>query len=130
MRGASPGRSLSREAQRLAAEQADAERLAADLADVQFNALTVPYISNIDGQWHDDADPETIRDNLVRQVVGAVRWRESISLMLERGIERFWHVGPGRANLTHVKRQARRAPMATLDDEGQFREILNELEAQ
>ena len=57
-----------------------------------------------------------------------MRWRESISLMLERGVERFWHVGPGRANLTHVKRQARKAPMATLDNEAQFREILGELE--
>lgn len=108
--------------------QPAAERLAVDLAAVDFSALAAPYISNIDAQWHVTASPETIRENLVRQVVGAVRWRESISLMLERGIERFWHVGPGRSNLTHVKRQARRAPMATLDDEKEFRAILTELE--
>jgi len=105
-----------------------AAQLAADLATIEVGPLTVPYISNIDAKWHDDASPDVIRDNLVRQVVGAVRWRSSISLMLERGVERFWHVGPGRANLTHVKRQARKAPMATLDNEAQFRDILGELE--
>jgi len=105
-----------------------AAQLAEDIAAVKVSPLNVPYISNIDAQWHTDASPETIRDNLIKQVIGAVRWRESISLMLERGIERFWHVGPGRANLTHVKRQARRTPTATLDNEDQFRAILDELE--
>ncbi len=47
--------------------------------------------------------------------------------MLERGIERFWHLGPGRANLTHVKRQARRAPMGSLDEERDLEAILAEL---
>ncbi len=104
-----------------------ADRLAADLADVRFDALRFPYVANVDATWVDSATPDELRDRLVRQVVGAVRWRESIALMLERGIERFWHLGPGRANLTHVKRQARRAPMGSLDEERDLEAILAEL---
>lgn len=109
--------------------QPAADRLAPVLAAVDFADLAVPYIANIDAQWHDRSTPAEIRDRLERQVVGAVRWRESISLMLERGVERFWHLGPGRSNLTHVKRQARRAPSASLDRVQDLEKILAELEA-
>ena len=106
-----------------------AERLAADLADVAFRPLGVPYVANVDATWVEAATADDIRDRLVRQVVGAVRWRESIALMLDRGVERFWHLGPGRANLTHVKRQARRAPMASLDTERDLEAVLAEVGA-
>lgn len=104
-----------------------ARALAEDLAGIEFSPLRTPYVANVDAAWLEVATPEQIRDRLVRQVVGAVRWRESIALMLEQGVERFWHVGPGRANLTHVKRQARRAPMATLDDPDQLAKVLEEI---
>ncbi len=104
-----------------------AAQLAADLASVPIAPLSVPYIDNVDAEWHDAATPDEIRARLTRQVVGAVRWRQSLALMLERGITRFWHVGPGRSNLTHVKRQARRAPMASTDRAEDFDAILSEI---
>lgn len=106
-----------------------ADRLAADLADVRFDPLRLPYISNVDAAWVEHADAATLRDALVRQVTGAVRWRESLELMLARGIERFWHLGPGRVNLGHVKRLARRAPMASLDEPAELADVLAALDA-
>lgn len=109
-----------------------AEKLAADLAEVDFGALSLPYITNVDAAWIEPGgagdDPAAIRDALVRQVVGAVRFSETIGQMLERGIERFWHVGPGRSNLSFVKQQARRVPMASLDRDDDLAAILTELE--
>lgn len=105
-----------------------AERLAVDLAAVDFAPLRCPYVPNVDASWVAAADAETIRDRLVRQVVAPVRWAETIALMLDRGVERFWHLGPGRSNLTHVKRQARRAATATLDDPAELSRLLAELE--
>ncbi len=109
-----------------------AEKLAADLARVDFGALATPYITNVDAAWISPGDagddPAAMRDALVRQVVGAVRFSESITLMLERGIERFWHVGPGRSNLSFVKQQARRVPMASLDREDDLAAIMAEIE--
>jgi [acyl-carrier-protein] S-malonyltransferase len=106
-----------------------AERLAADLEGVEIGPLRHPYVANVDAEWVTASTPGEVRDRLVRQVTGAVRWRESIAAMLAAGVERFWHLGPGRANLTHVKRQARRAPMGTLDGEKDLNAILAELEA-
>lgn len=84
--------------------------------NVKLGALTVPYICNVDAQWIDTAAPEMIRHNLVRQVVSPVRWEESIALMMSKGVERFWHLGPGRSNLTHVKKQNRKANVMSFDD--------------
>lgn len=106
-----------------------AEKLAVDLSDVRFGPLGLPYINNVDAAWVEAAEPDALRDALVRQVVGAVRWQETIALMLEQGVERFLHVGPGRANLGHVKRQARRAKMASVDEPGDLDALLAELDA-
>ena len=102
--------------------------LKSDIEKTQFEPLTIPYVCNVDAQWHDEASAKEIRERLVRQVEAPVQWSQSISLMIERGIERVWHLGPGRANLSHVKRQARRMPMGTVDDEASLAEILNDLE--
>jgi [acyl-carrier-protein] S-malonyltransferase len=92
----------------------------------------VPYIRNIDAAWttgdSPEASPEAIRASLVRQVVAPVQWRQSIALMLAQGIDRFWHLGPGRANLSHVKRQARRASLGGFDTPADLEIILKTLD--
>jgi [acyl-carrier-protein] S-malonyltransferase len=40
-------------------------------------------------------EPEDIRENLARQVMGVVRWEESMRLMLSKGVKHFVEVGPG-----------------------------------
>ncbi len=105
-----------------------AAALAKDLEAVEFGPLHCPYVSNVDAEWIDESSPQAIRDRLVRQVTGVVRWSQSIALMFEHGVERFWHLGPGRANLTHVKRQHRRTPTASMDTPADIAKILKELE--
>jgi hypothetical protein len=43
-------------------------------------------------------------------------------------VERFWHIGPGRTNLSHVKQQSRKVTAATLDDPKTFEQIIADLE--
>jgi [acyl-carrier-protein] S-malonyltransferase len=102
-----------------------AERLAVDLAAVEIAPLRVPYVPNVDPRWSDDA--AAVRERLIRQVTEPVRWSETIALMLSGGVERFWHLGPGRSNLTHVKRQARRAAMASADEPKELDAMLAEI---
>ena len=64
-----------------------ADGLADVLADIKVSPLRVPYISNIDAKWHTNATPEDIKQNLIGQVVTPVRWSESISLMIDKGID-------------------------------------------
>lgn len=93
-----------------------ADRLAALLATVDFGPLSCPYLPNVSAVQVDRAAPDELRRALFEQVTAPVRWRQTIAALLADGVERFWHVGPGRAGVTHVKAQARKALKESLDD--------------
>ena len=105
-----------------------AVELEAALSAVQMRTATLDYVANVDASWLVAAAPDAVRARLVAQVVGAVRWRQSLEQMIERGIERFWHLGPGRSNLTHVKRLARRAQVASFDEASDLDGLLRALD--
>ena len=107
-----------------------AVELARELSRVEVGPLSLPYVPNVDACWTETAISVHIRDRLVRQVVGTVRWAESIACMIDHGVERFWHLGPGRSNLSHVKRQARRAPVASFDDAKELTKLLAALDGE
>jgi [acyl-carrier-protein] S-malonyltransferase len=62
----------------------------------------VPVMSNVTARPHGDA--EAIRSNLVRQITGEVRWRESIEWLAEQGVDRFVELGPGKVLSGLVRR--------------------------
>ena len=70
------------------------DRLAADLQALQFQNPTVPVVSNIDAALVSDA--ESSRDALIRQVTGAVKWEQSMRLLIASGVQTFVEVGPGK----------------------------------
>jgi [acyl-carrier-protein] S-malonyltransferase len=55
------------------------------------------------------SDPEQLRDGLVRQIPGAVRWEAITALLLEQGVTSFFELGPGKVLAGLVKRQAKEA---------------------
>lgn len=83
------------------------ERLKAALNEARISRPTIPVISNVDAQPHDD--PEEIRELLVRQVVSPVRWEDSMRWLLEHGFDQFYEVGPGRVLRGLLKRIDRKA---------------------
>jgi [acyl-carrier-protein] S-malonyltransferase len=89
-------------------------RLAEALAKVTIARPKIPVLSNVDAQTHDD--PEQIRENLVRQVVSPVLWEDSMRAMLQRGIDEFYEIGPGRVLRGLLKRIDRKAACQTVND--------------
>jgi len=89
-------------------------RLAEALAQVTIAPPRIPVISNVDAQPH--SDPETIRQNLVRQVVSPVRWEDSIRSMLGQGVTEFFEIGPGKVLRGLLKRIERKADCQTIND--------------
>ncbi|HLM40129.1 MAG TPA: ACP S-malonyltransferase [Microvirga sp.] len=81
---------------------ADAMREA--LAGVRVNAPAVPVVANVEAG--PITDPAAIRDALVRQVTGTVRWRESVAYMAAQGVQAFHEVGSGKVLTGLVKRIA------------------------
>ncbi len=61
------------------------------LSYVVMGDLAVPVFANVTGQA--ESDPDTIRNLLVEQVTGMVRWRESVLNMGETGVVEFVELG-------------------------------------
>lgn len=85
--------------------QPAADVMAEALADVPLAAPAVPLVGNVMASPSDD--PDTIRTNLITQVTGRVRWRESVIWMAENGVRETWEIGAGKALSGMVKRIAR-----------------------
>lgn len=81
-----------------------AEAMREALAKVTVNAPIVPVVANVEAA--PITDPAAIRDALVRQVTGTVRWRESVAYMAAQGVESFYEVGSGKVLTGLVKRIA------------------------
>jgi [acyl-carrier-protein] S-malonyltransferase len=79
-----------------------AEALRERLASVALVAPRIPVINNIDVSV--TSDPELIRDALVRQAAGPVRWVETVRALKVRGVEVIVECGPGKVLAGMAKR--------------------------
>jgi len=71
--------------------QPAAEAMADALSYVVLGAPAVPLYANVTAQ--PETDPDTIRNQLVEQVTGMVRWRESVANMFDAGVHEFVEFG-------------------------------------
>jgi [acyl-carrier-protein] S-malonyltransferase len=83
--------------------QPAAEAMRDALSYVVLEAPAVPLYANVTAE--SATDPDTIRNQLVEQVTGMVRWRESVANMTEAGGEEFVELG-GKVLGSMVKRIA------------------------
>jgi len=91
--------------------QPAADAMAEALGNTAIAAPLVALYANVTAQ--PVTDPATIRDQLVDQVTGMVRWRESIANMAAGGVEEFVELG-GKVLGPMVKRIAPEAKMTSV----------------
>ncbi|EAV46395.1 ACP S-malonyltransferase [Roseibium aggregatum] len=84
-----------------------AEKMAEALANAEIRSPAVPLVANVLARPITDANE--IRDRLVQQVTGTVRWRESITWLAENGVDTFVEIGTGKVLTGMVKRIAKEA---------------------
>jgi len=84
---------------------APAARVMADaLRDVDIKAPAAPIVANVTAR--PESDPEAIRRNLIAQVTGMVRWRETVAFLAGAGVGMFVEVGAGKVLSGLAKRIA------------------------
>jgi [acyl-carrier-protein] S-malonyltransferase len=81
-----------------------ADALRERLESVSIETPRIPVINNIDVAV--ETDTARIRDALVRQAAGPVRWVETVQALQARGVEAIVECGPGRVLAGMVKRIA------------------------
>ncbi|XDE64104.1 ACP S-malonyltransferase [Arthrospira platensis BEA 1257B] len=69
---------------------------------VHFQQITVPVLSNVDPT--PATDGEILKERLVKQMTGSVRWREICLQLSEQGIQKVIEVGPGQVLTGLIKR--------------------------
>ena len=79
-----------------------AEAMADALKATDVRSPILPVVNNVTAQ--PTTDPEQIKNDLVAQVTGQVRWRESVVWMAGDGIETFAEPGTGKVLTQMLKR--------------------------
>jgi [acyl-carrier-protein] S-malonyltransferase len=69
---------------------------------VNFAPAQIPVISNVEPEA--ETDPEVLKERLVRQMTGPVRWRETGLTLEKLGVDRVVEVGPGNVLTGLMKR--------------------------
>lgn len=85
--------------------QPAADEMAKALSAVVMQAPAVPLVANVLAESVSDA--ARIRELLVAQVTGRVRWRSSVEWMVAQGVTEFWEVGAGKALSGMIRRIAK-----------------------
>ncbi len=103
------------------------DALASHLESITFNDPAFPVAANVDARLMTRGSE--VRDALIRQVTGAVRWVECLHLLSANGATRFIEVGPGKV-LSGLNRQIDRALQTThVDDPKSLEKTLEALSA-
>ncbi|APX11146.1 ACP S-malonyltransferase [Tateyamaria omphalii] len=76
--------------------------MAEALSHVDIEAPAVPVIPNVTA--HSCQSATLVRNHLVDQVTGSVRWRESVMYMASEGVSDIWEIGAGKALSGMIRR--------------------------
>jgi len=98
------------------AEALEKAALAAPLVPVVANVTAAPVVA-----------PADIRDLLVKQVTGTVRWRECVATMAAEGCNRFVEIGAGRVLTGLMKRNAPDATASAINNPADVEAFLRSL---
>ena len=82
--------------------QPAADTMSKALSEIILKDPIVPLVANV--KANKEVNGETIKDLLVEQVTGSVRWRESIEFMSSEGVSEVYEIGAGKALSGMVRR--------------------------
>ena len=75
------------------------------LNNLKFNVPLIPIVSNITALAH--TDPTILRKNLIDQVTGTVKWRETMEFAKNQGVKKITELGSGKVLTGIAKRMVK-----------------------
>jgi len=92
-----------------------------ELSKLKFKKGTNPLISNITAD--EIFNTEELKDLLVKQIKNRVRWRESVVNMVNKGVNQFIEIGPGKVLSGLVKRINKEVLVSSINSEEEIKDI-------
>ena len=86
-----------------------------EISKLNFNNPQNTLISNVTGR--EISDLNDLKNLLVEQIESRVRWRESVLLMISKGINEFIEIGPGKVLSGLIKRIDRNVKVSAINSE-------------
>ena len=92
-----------------------------EIQKCDFKNLENTLISNVTSQEVNDSS--LLKELLVKQIESRVRWRESVNLMLDKQVNRFIEVGPGKVLSGLIKRINKNVLTTSINTEDDIKKI-------
>ena len=92
-----------------------------ELGKLNFNKGNNSLISNITADEIFNADE--LKDLLIKQIENRVRWRESVINMINKGVNQFIEIGPGKVLSGLIKRIDKTAQVVSINNEQEIKDI-------
>jgi len=86
-----------------------------EISKLNFEEPKNTLISNVTGK--EILNTNELKDLLVKQIENRVRWRESILLMINKGVNQFIEIGPGKVLSGLIKRIDRNVKVSAINTE-------------
>ena len=86
-----------------------------EIKKLNFKESQNILISNVTGK--EISNSSDLKDLLVKQIESRVRWRESVLLMIDKGISQFIEIGPGKVLSGLIKRIDRNVKVSAINTE-------------
>ena len=92
------------------------------LNNLDFKVPKIPIISNVSASDH--TDPTELRNNLINQVTGTVRWRETMQFADNIGIKKIIELGSGKVLTGIAKRMLNNVSTECLENPEDFENLI------
>jgi [acyl-carrier-protein] S-malonyltransferase len=102
-----------------------AEKFSGVLDEITIADAAVPVIANVDAKPMRQA--HEIKEKLIQQLYSPVLWEDTVSSLLEQGVDTFIEIGPGKVLSGLIKKVNRRVNTFSINDEESFRETVEKL---
>ena len=86
-----------------------------EIEKLKFKEPKNNLISNVTGK--EIANSNELKDLLIKQIESRVRWRESVLLMINKGINQFIEIGPGKVLSGLIKRIDKNVKVSAINTE-------------
>jgi len=98
------------------------EKLKDEILNLSFKEIKNPIISNYTA--NSSTSGLEIKNLLVSQIEGPVKWLESVKLMVNKGTKNFIEIGPGKVLSGLIKRIEKNTNVKSVNNENDIKELI------